>query len=185
MKTQWGNIDNEDKIIRVDQTESEEASNPVQSVLWLNKLLPPLSILQLSDVWPKKTFKWNRWKALVVSDNEQYMEFKTVWGWWWWGGDPTPVTLTYSANLTVDLSEHLNYILTLTWDCELDLTNIVSWWVYQFLIIQDNTWWHTVTFTQTMKYAEWYNQSLVANTTSKLIIDYINWTYFASIQLFE
>lgn len=184
MKIQWGNIDKtEDKIIRVDGVESEVASTPFNDILWLNRLLPPLSILQLSDVWPKKTFKWNRWKALVVSDNEQYVGFKTVWS-WGGGWDPTPVTLTYSANLTVDLSEHLNYILTLTGDCVLSLTDVVPWWVYQFLIIQDNTWWHTLTISNQCYYQQWYSQDTSPDSHSKLVIDNINNNFYASIDVY-
>lgn len=185
MKTQWGNIgkivaDKEDKIVRVDQTESEDSYSPIQSVLWLNKLLPALSILQLSDVWPKKTFKWNGGKALVVSENEQYMTFGDAWGSW----NVTPIVLEYSASLTVDLWYNLNYILVLTWDCDLTLDNIIPWCVYQFLIIQDNVWGHALNIMHPCYYIDGYQQNTSALSHSKLIVDYMGANYYASISHF-
>lgn len=184
MKIQWGNIDKtEDKIIRVDGVESEETSTPFNDILWVNRLLPPLSILQLSDVWlkTKKTFKGKAGKVLVVWPEEKSIEFWD-WGWWW---NVTPITLTYEPELIVDLWNNLNYILTLTGDCTLTLTNIIQCYEYQFLIIQDNVWWHTLNIAHPCYYQVWYTQDTTPNSHSKLIIDKINNEYYASISKYE
>lgn len=184
MKTLWENIGKtqpEDKYIRVDMETPEQSSTPYEDIFGVNKLLPQMSILQLSDVAKKKTFKGNKGKALIVSDNEQYVDFGDVaWAW-----NVTPITLTYSANLTVDLWYNLNYILVLTWDCELTLTNIIPWCVYQFLIIQDNVWWHALNIMHPCYYIQWYNQDTTANGHSKLIVDYIDANYYAAINRFQ
>ena len=183
MKTAWGNIDKtEDKIVRVDWPIPEDTANPMEQVSLINQLLPSLSILQLSDVWlkTKKTFKGKAGKALVVWEDERSIEFGE-WGWW----NVTPITLTYAANLAVDLWTNLNYILTLTWDCTLTLINIQPWCVYQFLIIQDNVWWHILNIAHTCYYQDWYNQDTTANSHSKLIVDKVNDEYYVSISKYE
>lgn len=186
MKTQWGNIgkvnNTEDKIVRVEWTMLEDATYIKENILWVTSMLPPLSILQLSDVAPQKTFKWNAGKALVVSSNERWIEFGNAW--WGWGCDVDPVTLTYAPLIDVSLWIKVNYILTLSWDCVLNLSDIEPWCVYQFLIIQDATWWHTISFSQQVIYSEWYIQNLSPWNISKLIVDYINWQYFVSIESF-
>lgn len=173
----------EDKIIRVEWPIPEDETEPMVEVSWINKLLPSLSILQLSDVWlkTKKSFKWKAGKALVVGLDEKSIEF-WEWGWWW---NVTPIILTYDANLTVDLWTNLNYVLTLTGDCMLTLDNIVPWCVYQFLIIQDNVWWHNLTIAHPCYYQDWYTQDTTAWSHSKLIIDYINDEYYASISRYD
>ena len=187
MKIQWGNIgkvnNTEDKIVRVEWPMPEDEPYIKEDILWVTRMLPPLSILQLSDVWikTKKTFKSKAGKALVVWQDEKSIEF---WNWGWWL-DPTPVILTYDANLTVDLSEHLNYVLTLTWDCNLTLENIIEWYDYQFIIIQDNVWWHTLNIMHPCYYQQWYSQDTTANSHSKLIIDKIDGKYYASISKYD
>ena len=93
----------------------------------------------------------------------------------------TPVTLTYASNLSVDLSQSLNYVLTLTGDCTLSFTNFTPWEVYQIVVIQDWTGWRRLTLPNGFKYASWYNQDTTAWWVSKLILDYVWWNYFASI----
>lgn len=189
MKTPWGNIGKinttEDKIVRVDATESELDSNPVQQVLGINELLPQLSILQLSDVWlkTKKTFKGKAGKALVVWEDERSIEFGEWWGGWGWC-NVDPITLTYAPVVNVDLWINVNYVITLTWDCIINLWNIVPWCVYQFLVIQDSVWGHSLSFGQPVIYSDWYLQNLSPWNISKVIVDNINWQYFASIQSF-
>ena len=187
MKTVWGNIDKtEDKIVRVDWPIPEDTANPMEQVSLINQLLPSLSILQLSDVWlkTKKTYKGKAGKVLVVWEDERSIEFGEWWGWGWGWCNVDPITLTYAPLVNVNLWINVNYILTLTWDCILNLSNIVPWCVYQFLIIQDSVWWHSLSFSQTMIFAEWYIQNLSPWNISKLIIDNINWMYFASIESF-
>ena len=191
MKTPWGNIGKinttEDKIVRVDATESELDGNPVQQVLGVNELLPQLSILQLSDVWlkTKKTFKGKAGKALVVWEDERSIEF----GEWWWGGMPNtiPFVLTYANNVDVDLSKSLNYILTLTWDCNFTFGQqpwhqwFSNWYTYNIILIQDAYGWHTINLPSWFLYADGYSQDTTAWGVSILTIKFDNWMCFASI----
>ena len=93
----------------------------------------------------------------------------------------TPVTLTYAQSLSVDMSQSLTYVLTLTWDCDISFTNMVPWQVYQIVVIQDSNGWHRLTLPVSFKYASGYAQDTTANGVSKLILDTVGWNYFASI----
>ena len=93
----------------------------------------------------------------------------------------TPVTLTYAQSLSVDMSQSLTYVLTLTWDCDISFTNMVAWQVYQIVVIQDANGWHRLTLPNNFKYASGYAQDTTANGVSKLILDNVWWNYFASI----
>lgn len=129
--------------------------------------------------------------------------YYTILSWWfihYWYANETiwtyrmvklhqndPVTLTYARNLDIDLNQSLNYTLTLTWDCDLTFWQeqwhvwFTEWCVYQIVIVQDNVWWHRINLPSYFLYASWYAQDTTAWWVSKLIIDYQDWHYFASI----
>lgn len=92
-----------------------------------------------------------------------------------------PVNITYWASINVDMNQSLNYTLTLTWDCNLTFSNFTPGKVYQILVKQDSNGWHRIYLPSWFKYASWYSQDTTANSVSKLIIDSIDWHYFASI----
>jgi hypothetical protein len=99
-----------------------------------------------------------------------------------------PVTLTCASNLDVDLNESLNYTLRLTSDCNMTFwqwsghVGFTPWCVYQFLIIQDSTGGHTLTLPNNFIFAGWNNTfPTAANSICKLILDYQDGNYFASI----
>lgn len=102
-----------------------------------------------------------------------------------------PVTLTCASNLDVDLNESLNYTLRLTSDCNMTFwqysghVGFTPWCVYQFLIIQDSVGWHTLTLPNNFLYANGFQRDKSAYSVSKLILDYQDWNYFASLTKFR
>lgn len=92
-----------------------------------------------------------------------------------------PVNLTFAQSLNVDMSQSLNYVLTLTDNCTLSFSNLTPGQVYQIVIIQDANGWHRITLPASFKYASWYAQDTTANSVSKLILDNVWGNYFASI----
>jgi len=99
-----------------------------------------------------------------------------------------PITLTCASNLDVDLNESLNYTLLLDQNCSLTFgqqsghATFTPGCVYQFLIIQDSTGGHTLTLPNNFIYA-WWNRTFptTAGSICKLIVDYQDGNYFASI----
>lgn len=160
--------------------------------------------------WVENVGYFYAWYGATLSVSENFNEWENLWmyyimlnGWWIHYGyadrynwtyrkiyihQNDPVTLTCETNLDVDLNQSLNYTLRLTSDCNLTFwqwsghVGFTPWCVYQFLIIQDSTWWHNLTLPNNFIFAGWHRTfPTAANSICKLVVDYQDWNYFASI----